>query len=126
MLRYRRSLCLRRVVLPLTLLAFMSACHKWVPLEPPVAQAITEEQPGTVRVTLTDNSQTVLEAPRVSGDSLVAIDGSVALDDVQRAEAKRANTPATIGLVVGIAAVAFVAFVAVVLIAYCSSTPDCT
>lgn len=108
---------LRRVVLPLTLLAFLSACHKWVPLEPPVAQAVTEEQPGTVRVTLKDNSQTVLQAPRVNGDSLVALDGTVALDDVQRVEARRANTPATIGLVVGIAAGAFVALLAVAAIA---------
>ena len=33
MLYYRRSRFLRLVVLPLTLLAFPSACHKWVPPE---------------------------------------------------------------------------------------------
>ena len=106
---FRRSPLLRRVVLPLTLLAFLSACHKWVPLEPPVAQAIAEEEPGTVRVTLADSSRVVLKEPRISGDSLVALDDTVrvALDDVQQIEARRANTPATIGLVVGSLAAAY-------------------
>jgi hypothetical protein len=101
MLYFRRSPLLRRVILPLTLLAFLSACHKWVPLEPPVAQAVAEEEPGTVRVTLADNSRIDLEEPRVSGDSLVALDGTarVALDDVQQIEARRANVPATVVLI---------------------------
>jgi hypothetical protein len=108
MLYFRRSPFLRRVVLPLTLLAFLSACHKWVPLEPPVAQAITEEEPGTVRVTLADNSRVVLKEPHISGDSLIAFEEgkepqtvALLLEDLQRVEEKRANTPATIGLVVG-------------------------
>ena len=104
MLYFRRSPFLRRVILPLTLLAFLSACHKWVPLEPPVAQAITEQEPGTVRITLTDNSRVVLKEPRVSGDSLIALGYTVGvpLEEVQQVEAQRANTPATIGLVVGV------------------------
>ena len=112
MLYFRRSPFLRRVILPLTLLAFLSACHKWVPLEPPVAQAIAEEEPGTVRVTLTDSSRMDLEEPRVSGDSLVALDGtaSVALDDVQQVEARRANTVATVGLILGAAVLAVLGY----------------
>ena len=103
MLYFRRSPLLRRVVLPLTLLAFLSACYKWVPLEPPVAQAITEEEPGTVRVTLTDYSRMVLEEPRVSGDSLIALDDTVrvALDDVRQIEARRTKVLATVGLIAG-------------------------
>ncbi len=114
MLYFRRSPCLRRVVLPLTLLAFLSACHKWVPLEPPVAQAIAEEEPGTVRVTLADGWQRVLKEPRISGDSLIAFEEgkkprtvALPLEDLQRVEERRANTPATIGLVVGSLVAAF-------------------
>ncbi len=126
MLYFRRSPFLRRVILPLTLLAFLSACHKWVPLEPPVAQAIAEEEPGTVRVTLADDSRVVLKEPRVSGDSLVALDDTVrvALDDVQQIEARRANTPATIGLVVGSIAAAFGVLILALVIA-CSGESNC-
>ena len=112
---YRSSRFVRRVVLPLTLLAFLSACHKWVPLEPPVAQAITEEESGTVRVTLTDNSRMVLKEPRVSGDSLVALGDTVgvALDDVQQVEGRRANVLATVFLVAGAGVLALVGIVVV-------------
>jgi len=126
MLYFRRSPFLRRVILPLTLLAFLSACHKWVPLEPPVTQAITEGEPGTVRVTLSDGWQRVLKEPHISGDSLVALDDTVgvALDDVQQIEARRANTPATIGLVVGSIAAAFGVLLVVGLI-FCPHEGDC-
>ncbi len=114
MLYFRRSPLLRRVILPLTLLAFLSACHKWVPLEPPLAQAITEGEPGTVRVTRTDNSRIVLKEPHISGDSLVAFEEgkeaqtvALPLEDLQRVEEKRTNTPAIIGLVVGSLAAAY-------------------
>ena len=109
MLYVRRSLLLRRVVLPLTLLTFLSTCHKWVPLEPPIAQAIAEEEPGTVRVTLADSSRVVLKEPRISGDSLVALDDTVgvALDDVQQIEARRTKVLATVGLVSGTVVLAY-------------------
>ena len=126
MLYFRRSPFLRRVILPLTLLAFLSACHKWVPLEPPVAQAVAEEAPGTVRVTLADGSQVVLKEPHISGDSLVAFeDGkepqtvALLLEDVRQAEVRRTNVPATVGLVFGIAVVSFAAVVVVVFAIAC-------
>ena len=132
MLYFRRSPFLRRVILPLTLLAFLSACHKWVPLEPPVAQAIAEQQPSTVRVTLADSSQVVLKEPHISGDSLVAFeDGKDAqavallLEDLQRVEERRANTPATIGLVVGSIAAAFGVLILAVVIACELEEGDC-
>ena len=114
MLYFRRSPFLRFVMLPLALVSFLSACHKWVPLEPPVAQAIAERDPGTVRVTLSDGWQRVLKEPHISGDSLIAFeDGkepqtvALLLEDLQRVEEKQANPPATIGLVVGSLAAAF-------------------
>ena len=130
MLYSRRSPLLRRVILPLTLLAFLSACHKWVPLEPPVAQAITERDPGTVRVTLSDGWQRVLKEPHISGDSLVAFEEgkepqtvALPLEDLQRVEERRANTPATIGLVVGSLAAAFGVLIALVIA--CQHEGDC-
>ena len=116
MLRYRRSPFLRRVVLPLTLLAFLSACHYWRPLEPPIAQAITEEEPGTVRVTLTDNSRIVLEEPRISGDSLIALGDTVgvALNDVQQVEGRRSDVFGTVLLASGAFVLAAVAIVVTV------------
>jgi hypothetical protein len=126
MLCFRRSPLLRRVILPLTLLAFLSACHKWVPLEPPVAQAVAEEEPGTVRVTLADGSQVVLKEPHISGDSLVAFeDGkepqtvALLLEDVRQAEVQRTNKPATVGLVFGIAVVTVAAVVFLVFAISC-------
>ena len=76
MLYFRHSPLLRRVVLPLTLLAFLSACHKWVPLEPPVAQAIAETESGTIRITLADSSRMVLKTGymEIEGDSLYSVD----------------------------------------------------
>ena len=132
MLYFRRSPFLRRVVLPLTLLAFLSACHKWVPLEPPVAQAIAERDPGTVRVTLADSSRIVLKEPHIMGDSLIAFeDGkepqtvALPLEDLRQVEEQRTNVLATVGLVTGIAVVTFVVVVVAAWLIYCSGDGDC-
>jgi hypothetical protein len=118
MLYFRGSRFLRRVVLPLTLLAFLSACHKWVPLEPPVARAIAETESGTIRITLADSSRMVLDLPRVDDDSLYAIDVKAAghvtvpLRDVVLVEEKQAEGGKTAlligGIVLGAALLAFV------------------
>ena len=109
MLYFRRSRFLRFVILPLMLIAFLPACHKWVALEPPIALAIAEES-GTIRVTLTDNSRMVLKEPRVSGDSLVALGDTVgvALNDVQQVEGRRPNVLATVLVVSGAVVLALV------------------
>lgn len=101
---------LRRVLLPLALLAFLSACHTWVPLSSPGAQAIAQEGRGTVRLTLADGSRVVLKEPRVRGDSLVAFDDTagVALVDVRQVEARRTKVLATAGLIFGAASLAVV------------------
>ncbi len=132
MLYFRRSPLLRRVILPLTLLAFLSACHKWVPLEPPVAQAIAETESGTIRVTLADSSRIVLKEPHISGDSLMAFEDekepqtvALLLEDLQRVEEKRANTPATIGLVVGSIGVFIGLAMLAYVIAICSGEGEC-
>jgi hypothetical protein len=90
-----------------------------VPLEPPVAQALAQEEPGTVRLTMADGRQRVLREPRVSGDHVMGLVDqpssialgqvkwntertSIPLEAVQSVEGRRTNTPATAGLIVGI------------------------
>ena len=121
MLYFRGSRVLRRVILPLTLLAFLSACHKWVPLEPPVAQAIAEAESGTIRVTLADSSRVVLQARynEIEGDSLYAIDEltrpvTLPLRDVVLVEEKEAEGGKTALLIGGIVLVVGAAVLAVV------------
>ena len=113
MRRTRRSSFASAVLLPFTLLVWLTGCYKWVPLEPPVAQAVSERTPGTIRITLADGSQVVLKEPRVMGDSLRAIgDGAehqaaaFPLEGLREVEEKRANVPVIIGLAVGGIAVA--------------------
>ncbi len=50
---FQRSEFQRHLVIPLMLTCFLSGCYKWVPLEPPVEQAIAEHN-GKVRITLED------------------------------------------------------------------------
>ena len=121
MLYFRRSPCLRRVILPLTLLAFLSACHKWVPLEPPVAQAIAETESGTIRITLADSSRMVLKTGymEIEGDSLYSVDVNtrpvkLPLRDVVLVEEKEAEGGKTSLLIGGIVLVVGAAVLAVV------------
>ena len=62
---------LRRLTCCLLLPAFLAGCSSWYVQEVSPQQLLTEEQPGKIRVTLTDGSQVVLQQPRVSGDTLM-------------------------------------------------------
>ena len=104
MLYYRRSRFLRRVILPITLLSFLSACHKWVELKPPYEQAFAEEQPDKVRLTVVGNGRLVLEAPRVQGDTLFGLSRrtGIPLDQIRQAEVRKDDVVGTVLLVAGI------------------------
>jgi len=110
--RLRESAVCRNVLLPGTLVLWLAGCHRWVPVEPP-GQALREaaESPstGTFRVYLAN--ETVIEGRpigvskdsvvlRVAGDS-----ATLAVDDIQRAELRKAKVTATVLLMVGIIAV---------------------
>ena len=112
MRRLRESAVCRNVLLPGTLVLWLAGCHRWVPVEPP-GQALREaaESPstGTFRVYLAN--ETVIEGRpigvskdsvvlRVAGDS-----ATLAVDDIQRAELRKAKVTATVLLMVGIIAV---------------------
>ncbi len=122
----RPARCRRPLVL-VTLVCFMSACHKWVPLESPVEQTLAEHH-GKVRITLEGGQQVVLDSAWVARDSVFGVANGdtipVALSGVVEAEQRKANVPATVGLVVGGAAVAFGILVAVAAICYSSGKCD--
>ena len=103
-------------LLALGLIVCLSACQKWVALEPPFPAAIAEQQPGTVRATLTEYS-VVIDRPSVNRDTLTgwhyaAGDRSqppsvrLPVSTIESLEARRANTAGTVGIVLGVAAVA--------------------
>lgn len=76
MLYFRRSPLMRAVVVPTTMLSFLSAlsaCQKWAPVEDPVVQTLAAEQPSKVRVTTSAQQVVVLEDPEVREESLIGV-----------------------------------------------------
>ena len=124
MLYVRGSWLLRRVVLPLTLVALLSACTKWKTLEPPYAPSQGEYE--KLRITGDDGMRVVIHDPRLEADSLrgtVSDSDQVAairIDSVQKIEKRGTNWLATAGLVVGV----FYAVVGIGLLIECSSNPE--
>ena len=77
-----RSPMLHRALSAVLLPAYLSACTSWqVPTVSP-EQAITEDQPSKVRVTLTDSSVVEMEQPRIVGDTLRGVVKSEAADSL--------------------------------------------
>ena len=68
MLYFRRSRFIRFVILPLTLIALLPACHKWVGVETNVVSPT--ELSGPIRVTLNDGEELNLEGATVTEDSI--------------------------------------------------------
>jgi len=71
MLYFRRSRFLRLVILPLTLLALLPACHSYSRVETTVG--LPESLPSPARFTLTDGRQLELEGAQVRGDSIIGM-----------------------------------------------------
>ncbi len=119
---FRRSKFQRHIVIPLMLVCFMAACHKWVPLEAPVEQALSEHN-GKVRLTLEDGRRVEYG----SGPAALAFwhrraQRDTALSEVPKAEVRKTDVVATVGLVVGITAVVLVAAV-LAYVEACDRTP---
>ena len=98
--RVRQSAFTRVFLLPFALLLWLSACHKWVALEPPYATAVAEAQPGEFRITSEDGTKRRMLDPLLTDDSV----GGVPLTEVQSVEERRTDVVAIVGLVVGIGA----------------------
>lgn len=76
MLYFRRSPLMKAVVVPTTMLSFLSAlsaCQRWAPVEDPVVQTLTEDQPPKVRVTTSAQQVVVLDDPEVREGSLIGV-----------------------------------------------------
>ena len=73
MFTYRRTRFFRSVLLPLTLVAFLSACHTWVEVAPPIEGAFAQEQPESIRLTLVSDSVLVVKTPTIEGDTLFGL-----------------------------------------------------
>ncbi len=131
---------LRRLTCCLLLPAFLAGCSSWYVQEVGPQQLITEDQPGKIRVTLTDGSQVVLEQPRVSGDTLmgrIASKGvtpsgemfvseqmSIPLSDVADVAIQKTDAGKTTALILGTVVVVGAAVVGVGYLIVCGSS-DC-
>ncbi|MFQ5679951.1 MAG: hypothetical protein ACE5HP_10895 [Gemmatimonadota bacterium] len=103
----RRSALVRHLLLPLTLVAWLSACTRWsVRSGPAGSLAAGTEQ---VRVSLADGSTLLLWEPRAERGSLSGFLGTdrqgrvaIPLAEVTRVETRQVKPAATAGLVVGL------------------------
>ncbi len=97
---------LRRFVCAALLPCYLAACTSWQTQEVSPEQALADEQPDKVRVTLTDGSQVEVHQPTVARDTLTGFsDGhqvSVPLASVSELELRESDTGKTIWLTVGI------------------------
>ena len=65
---FRRSKFQRHIVIPLMLVCFMSACHKWS-VQP--GRPTLDEAPERARITLSDGRVVELRSLEIRGDSVV-------------------------------------------------------
>ena len=100
----------RRLASLILLALYLPACSRWMEQTQPVPQVVAEKRPAELRLHLRDGRQVDLRDPRVEGDSLVGRERSVqagpvlapvhsraayALTEIQRYEAKEADTGKT-------------------------------
>jgi hypothetical protein len=69
--RFWTSRFIHQVMLPVTLVSFMSACHKWSTVEP--GQPFAEDGNEELRFTGIRGQRVVLKEAAVVGDSLVGL-----------------------------------------------------
>ena len=104
-----------QVMLPVTLVAFMSACHKWSTVEP--GEPFAEEGTEDLRFTGIRGQRVVLKESAVVGDSVVGLvngdSASFALSEVDKIQVRKGDWVGTTLVVLGVAAGAFFAVVAV-------------
>ena len=116
-MRFSQSRLVHQVMLPVTLVTFMSACHKWSTVQP--GQPFAEEGTAEVRITQTDGQRVYVKESAVVGDTLTGLvnghSASIALSETDKIEVRKTDVVGTVGLVVGIGAAivaaAFLGFV---------------
>jgi hypothetical protein len=115
----RRTPLARRVIAAF-LLVLLTACHSWQPITASPQGWTPEEQPSSVRATLTSGEVLTVRDPIVRDGSLLGYDDAgvvaAALGDVRLLEVRRFSIGKTVGLGVLLAGVAL----AVSVVAYCA------
>jgi hypothetical protein len=122
----KQSPITRFFVVPLTLVALVSGCHKWSPPSQSPADFIRDEEPSKVKLYLTDGRELVVENPvvtetTISGtvdDSLVTIP----FEEIEQLEGRRTDVPAT----VVVAFLGTVLAAATVFVVACATDENCT
>ena len=92
----------RRVIAAL-LLVLLTACHSWRPTTVSPQTLIPDEQPSSVRATLTSGQVITVRDPTMRNDSIVGAMMRVASRDVRLLEVRWFNALKTVGLVLGTA-----------------------
>ena len=118
MTRYRL-----RAVLLLFLVLNLTACQTWQSVSLDAispAQLIEEDRPASVRVTTPEVTELELVAPRVEGDELVAIGGSIPLADILGLEVHGFSLGRTVLLALG-GVLALPVILAISLVAGCGT-----
>ncbi len=118
----------RRVIAALLLL-LLTACHSWQPTTVSPQQLIPEEQPSSVRATLTSGEVITVENPTMRNDSIVgATDAGVAAvasRDVRLFEVRRFSVGKTIGLSAGLVVLAWGLVIAAICASLSGSSEPC-
>jgi hypothetical protein len=88
-----RSLLVRTVVIPVTLLAFLSGCHKWSTVDASPGQYLNEDQPEMVRVTwhgeLYEVRSPVVQADSITGQAKDESRFAAPLAEIEHLEARK-------------------------------------
>ena len=121
---FRRSKFQRHIVVPLMLVCFMAACHKWVPVASPLEWTLADHH-GKVRLTLEAGHRIEVDSVYVARDSVfwrahddVGLGAmrsafGAPLSNVAKAEVRKTDVVGTVGLVVGVTVAAIVVSFAV-------------
>jgi len=106
-----------------------TGCQVWHTERVAPESVFIQRQPHFHRVSRSDGSRVVLEAPVLRDDSLSALAAdrpvAVPLRDIQRVETLHFSGGRTIGLVVGLGAATVAAIIGIFLIT-CPGTPACS
>ena len=115
MRRLSTSRFIHQVMLPVTLVAFMSACHKWSTVEP--GQPFAEEGTEELRFTGIRGQRVVIKESAVVGDSVVGLvsgdSASFALSEMDKIQVRKGDWVGTTLLVLGVVVGATVVGVAI-------------
>jgi len=105
-------------MLPVTLVAFMSACHKWSTVEP--GQPFAEEGTEELRFTGIRGQRVVIKESAVVGDSVVGLvsgdSASFALSEMDKIQVRKGDWVGT-GILIGSVVIVGLAIVAVGMLA---------